>query len=54
LKSLFLFVAIVLCCASPGKSQNVQIAAGSTVYIEPMNGFETYLASAFAKKKYPL
>lgn len=31
-----------------------QIAPGSKVYIEPMNGFETYLTAAFQKKKVPL
>ena len=31
-----------------------QIAAGSKVYIEPMNGFETYMAAAIEKKKVPL
>jgi hypothetical protein len=30
------------------------IKSGSTVYIEPMNGYETYLAAAFAKKHVPL
>jgi hypothetical protein len=31
-----------------------KIAAGSTVYIEPMDGFENYLAAALLKKKVPL
>jgi len=31
-----------------------QIAPGSKVYIEPMNGFETYMAAAIEKKKVPL
>jgi hypothetical protein len=30
------------------------IPAGSTVFIEPMKGFETYLIAALQKKKVPL
>ena len=35
-------------------AQSVQLKSGSTVYIEPMNGYETYLAAAFAKNHVPL
>jgi hypothetical protein len=34
--------------------QTPQMPRGSKVYIAPMNGFETYLAQAFAKKRVPL
>jgi hypothetical protein len=33
---------------------STKIVPGSTVYIEPMGGFETYLAAAFEKKRVPL
>lgn len=33
---------------------NLMIPTNSTVFIEPMNGFETYLAAALGKKKVPL
>lgn len=35
-------------------AQSEQIKSGATVYVEPMGGYETYLAAAFAKKKVPL
>jgi hypothetical protein len=35
-------------------SVRAQIHSGSTVYIEPMNGYETYLAAAIGKKQVPL
>jgi hypothetical protein len=35
-------------------AQAPQIKSGATVYIEPMGGYETYLAAAIAKKKVPL
>jgi len=35
-------------------SVSTQIVAGSTVFIEPMNGFENYLAAAILKKKVQL
>lgn len=31
-----------------------KIERGSKVFMEPMNGYETYLAAAFQKKKVPL
>jgi hypothetical protein len=33
---------------------DTRIPRNSKVYIEPMNGFETYLAAAFRKKEVPL
>lgn len=35
-------------------AQAPHITSGSTVYIEPMGGYETYLAAAFVKKHVPL
>jgi hypothetical protein len=35
-------------------AQAPQIKSGATVYIEPMDGYETYLAAAIAKKQVPL
>jgi hypothetical protein len=37
-----------------GLAQSPQIKGGATVFIEPMGGYETYLAAAFAKKQVPL
>jgi hypothetical protein len=56
------FFAVVLCLTTPltvfagDKSTNgaAKIMPGSKVYIEKMNGFETYLAAALAKKKVQL
>jgi hypothetical protein len=56
------FLAVVLCLAAPlslfagDKSTNgaAKIVPGSKVYIEKMNGFETYLEAAFTKKKVQL
>jgi hypothetical protein len=39
---------------SSSASSSGKIVAGSKVYIENMNGFENYLAAAFAKKKVQL
>lgn len=48
------FVSIMLVCASTGFAQIPQIRGGSTVYIEPMDGYETYLAAAILKKHVPM
>jgi len=45
---------LLLTFSSIALAQAPQIKSGSTVYIEPMGGYETYLAAAFAKKKVPL
>jgi hypothetical protein len=46
---------IALCLGISGVAVGQQrIPAGSKVYIEPMNGFETYMAAAIEKKKVPL
>ena len=46
--------ALLLLCCIPAFAQTPHIKSGSTVYIEPMDGYETYLAAAFAKKHVPL
>ena len=56
------FFAVVLCLTTSltvfagDKSTNgaAKVVPGSKVYIEKMNGFETYSAAAFAKKKVQL
>ncbi len=45
---------LLLACSSICLTQAQQIKSGATVYIEPMNGFETYLAAAIVKKHVPL
>jgi exopolysaccharide biosynthesis protein len=41
-------------CSAIASAQTLQIKAGATVYIEPMGGYETYLAAAIVKKQVPL
>ena len=48
-------VAVTLLAFSASMfAQAPQLKSGSTVFIEPMDGYETYLAAAIAKKKVPL
>jgi len=48
-------VAVMLLTFSTGIfAQAPAIHSGATVYIEPMDGYETYLAAAIAKKQVPL
>jgi hypothetical protein len=50
---LFLFVlAVVILCGSAMFGQSVP--PGSKVYIEPINGFETYLTKAILARKVPV
>jgi hypothetical protein len=44
---LALFSAVAL-------AQTVQLKSGSTIFIEPMDGYETYLAAAIVKMHVPL
>ncbi|MGA7294612.1 MAG: hypothetical protein WBW85_18915 [Terriglobales bacterium] len=48
------FASSLLLLSSLAFAQAPQIKSGSTVYIEPMGGYETYLAAAFTKKHVPL
>jgi hypothetical protein len=52
MKSLLAFLALATC--SVCLAQAPQIKSGSSVYIEPMGGYETYLAAAIVKKQVPL
>ena len=45
---------LLLTCFAIGFAQAQQIKSGATVYIEPMDGYGTYLATAFMKKHVPL
>jgi hypothetical protein len=47
-------VPVLLAVSGLALAQTAQIKSGSTVYIEPMDGYETYLAAAFAKKQVPI
>ena len=48
-------LAIVLLTFSAiALAQAPQLKSGSTIYIEPMDGYETYLAAAIVKKHVPL
>lgn len=49
------FIIFVLLTASIASfAQTPHIARGATVYIEPMDGYEIYLAAAIAKKQVPI
>lgn len=48
------FTFLLLSVSSIAFAQAPQIKSGATVYIEPMEGYETYLAAAIAKKRVPL
>ncbi len=55
--SLFLAMVILLCPAllpAQNSSPLAHIASGTTVFIEPMGGFETDLTAAMIKKHVPL
>jgi hypothetical protein len=45
---------LLILSAGTGIAQTPQLHTGATVYIEPMDGYETYLAAAIAKKQVPL
>jgi len=45
---------LLLACSTICLAQMSQIKSGATVYIERMDGYETYLAAAIAKKHVPL
>lgn len=48
--SAFLLLACSVVCVA----QTAQLKSGSTVYIEPMGGYETYLAAAIVTQHVPL
>ncbi|MDR3715088.1 MAG: hypothetical protein P4L51_19925 [Puia sp.] len=49
-----LLISILLAFSTIGIAQSPQIKSGSTVYIEPMGGYETYLAAALLKRHVPV
>jgi hypothetical protein len=49
-----LFGLFLLSFSVVGFAQAPRMTSGATVYIEPMDGYETYLAAAFVKKRVPL
>ena len=51
---LFLTASLTLFAGDKSTNGAGKIAPGSKVYIEKMNGFETFLAAAFAKKRVQL
>ena len=54
LNQLFLVALFVVIGSVATIAQDSKIPAGAKVYIEKMEGFETYLAAALDKKKVPL
>lgn len=54
MKKLSAILALILMMVGAAYAQHsiiLNLPAGSAVYIEPMNGFENYLAAALQKKK---
>lgn len=49
--AILVLILIPLGATYAQNSVSVNLPAGSTVYIEPMDGFENYLAAALQKKK---
>ncbi len=49
--AMLVLILIFLGAAYAQQGIALNLPAGSRVYIEPMNGFENYLAAAFQKKK---
>jgi len=49
-----LLICVMLMFSAFGVAQAPQFRSGSTVFIEPQNGYETYLAAAFIKEHVPL
>jgi hypothetical protein len=55
MKRTLCLLFVLLCLYTPLRAQNeTVIPRGSKVFIEPMDGFETYLMAAFEKKQTPL
>lgn len=49
-----LLICIFFAFSTMGIAQTPQIRSGSTVYVEPTEGYETYLAAAMVKGHVPL
>lgn len=54
LNHLLLMILFAMLSSAATRAQDNKIPAGAKVYIEKMEGFETYLAAALDKKKVPL
>jgi hypothetical protein len=57
MKQLTAILVLILVASAAAYGQHsiaLNLPAGATVYIEPMDGFENYLAAAFQKKKVQL
>src|ERR1700730_1934560 len=55
MKKLSAILILILCIVGAAYAQHEpNLPAGSKVFIEPMNGFENYLAAAIQKKKGPV
>jgi hypothetical protein len=53
-RHLFFVTLFVLACTFSTFAQDNKIPAGAKVFIEKMDGFETYMTAALEKKKVPL
>lgn len=49
--AILVLILVMVGAAYAQRSVAVNLPAGSSVYIEPMNGFENYLAAALQRKK---
>ena len=49
-----ILACLLVTCSVSAFAQIPQITPGATVYIEPMDGFETYLAASLVKKHVPV
>jgi hypothetical protein len=49
-----LFLVLAYGTVASARQDETQLPAGAKVYVHPMDGFETYIASAFQKKKVPV
>lgn len=54
MKSFLAFASFCLVMPGFAAGQSGQLRSGATVYIEPMEGYETYLAAAMVKRQVPL
>lgn len=57
MKKLFagLCVLVLFVASAPAAQEDMtRLPAGAKVYVQPMEGFETYIAAAFQKKKVPV
>lgn len=54
-KYLLLLLCMLALVTAPALAQDeTKLPASSKIYVHPMDGFETYIAAAFQKKKVPV